>query len=107
MSVVPAADFGRHDRHDHPAAAAPEHAAHTHAARDHVAHDHAASADHHPPHDRDGCRTACCFAPVQLPEVAPAAVAVAPCRAVSYRDATRPVTGRAHAPEPGIPKRSA
>ena len=78
-----------------------------HASGVHVAgagHDHDRPASEHPAHKRDGCQTACCFIPSQLPPPAPGATAVEFFCAVRYSDVAEPASGRADAPEPGIPK---
>jgi hypothetical protein len=71
---------------------------------EHAAHDHATPASEHPAHQRDACQTTCCFVPSQLPPRAPDATAVAFFCAVRYVEATQPASGRADAPDPGIPK---
>jgi hypothetical protein len=58
----------------------------------------------HPSHKRDGCLTACCLIPSQLPPHAPGATAVEFFCAVSYFDSAPAAFGQADAPEPGIPK---
>jgi hypothetical protein len=67
-------------------------------------HDHGAPASEHPAHKPDACQTACCFVPSQLPPRAPDATAVEFFCAVRYLDAAQPGSGRADAPDPGIPK---
>ena len=67
-------------------------------------HDLNAPASEHPAHKRDGCQTACCFIPSQLPPPAPGATAVEFFCAVRYSNVAEPASGRADAPEPGIPK---
>jgi hypothetical protein len=70
----------------------------------HAARDHGTPASEYSAHKRDGCQTACCFTPAQLPARAPDATAVEFFCAVRYMDAAQPRSGRADAPEPGIPK---
>jgi hypothetical protein len=67
-------------------------------------HDHAMPAGEQPSHPSDGCVTACCFIPSQLPPRAPGASAVEFFCAVRYADAANAASGRVDAPEPGIPK---
>lgn len=81
------------DHHDHAAG----HASVAH-------HDHAMPAGEQASHPSDGCVTACCFIPSQLPPRAPGASAVEFFCAVRYLDAAQAASGRADAPEPGIPK---
>ncbi|AWN41493.1 hypothetical protein [Methylobacterium durans] len=96
VSVVPGATQERPDHH---------HAATGEAAQ--AAHHHGGPASRSPVHTRDGCQTACCFAAAQLPARAPEAGAAVRFRAVRYVDAAHPVSGRADAPDPGIPKPAA
>jgi hypothetical protein len=87
---------------------------HLHATIDHHHHavDHESAANHdpgtpankHPSRKRDGCLTACCLIPSEQPPRAPGATAVEFFCAIRYSDITQPASGRADAPEPGIPK---
>ena len=83
------------DRHHH-------HRSAVHA--EHAGHDHGAPASEHPAHKQDGCQTLCCFIPSQVPPYAPVASAAAFFCAVRYVEAAQPASGRADAPDPGIPK---
>ena len=93
-----------------PAAASPQqHHGHqaTAASVDHAAHDHGDSASQHQTPKRDNCRTVCCFTAVQLPSHFLEASTVEFFDAVRYAVAVVPVSGRALAPDPGVPKRLA
>jgi len=70
---------------------------------EHAGHDQGAPASEHP-HKRDACQTLCCFIPSQVPPHAPVASAAAFFCTVHYVEAAQPASGRADAPDPGIPK---
>jgi len=96
VALVPAGAhqlFGDMDHHHGPAVHA-----------EHAGHDHGAPASEHPAHKRDACQTLCCFIPSQVPPHAPVASAAASFSAVRYVEVAQPASGRADAPDPGIPK---
>jgi hypothetical protein len=102
VAVAPARAVGflpvaTHENHmgDHASGVHAEHAAHEHGS---------AASEQLPTHKRDGCQTACCFIPSQLPPPVSDTTAVEFFCAVRYVDATRLASGRADAPDPGIPK---
>lgn len=74
---------------------------------DHAAHDHGAPADSLPVHEPDACKTACCISTASHPLPVNDASAILFFASVSYGDAAQSASGRADAPEPGIPKRLA
>jgi hypothetical protein len=71
---------------------------------EHAGYDHGSPASEHPAHKRDACQTACCFVPSQLPPHGSDATAIEFFCAVRYVEAGQPGSGRADAPDPGIPK---
>ena len=89
-----------------PATAPQEHHGHHAAATgvEQAAHDHGSSASEHPLHERGNCQTLCCFTAAQLPTHAPEASAVEFFCSVRYVIDAEPASGRAVAPDPGVPK---
>jgi hypothetical protein len=100
VAVAPARAIGV------PLVAMPEHHGDMdhHASGVHAGHDHDGPASEHAAHKRDACQTACCFLPSQLPPHVPGATVVEFFRGVRYVDVAQPRSGRADAPDPGIPK---
>ena len=72
-------------------------------AAEHTTQHHSTPAGEHPAHKPDACQTACCFIPAQLPARALEVATIAFCE-VRYERAAAAASGRADAPEPGIPK---
>lgn len=69
-----------------------------------VVHDHGHPVGDHQAHKRDTCQAACCFTAGQLPAHTPAAGTTAFFCAVRYVVDAQPNSGRAFAPDPGVPK---
>lgn len=71
---------------------------------EHAAHDHGSSGNERSAPERDDCQTACCFTAGRMAAPAPAGVTIGFFCAVRYVVDAQPVSSRAFAPDPGVPK---